>query len=838
MRAKSQKWSIHNRGVLRCRAGRLATLGLVGAAVALASIVIGVVTVGAAPNQALPVSGLLSRPAMPVPTQTVSAFLNDLPGSMTPVTDPLRDRLGQLRPGFVAQPSSVAQPAVRSKWSIEVPSHVLKPQGQLDAVACANSGWCLAVGIHPNSSGGSEAFAEVWNGTSWTVQTTPNPKGAIANELNAVSCSSATACTAVGTYEYGSGVSEALVEVWNGTRWTVQTTPNPKGAIDSGLDGVSCSSATVCAAVGSYETSSGPTWALAERWNGTSWTVQTTANPDGANDSSLDAVSCRSATACTAVGVFYNRSGAFETLAEVWNGTSWTVQTTPNIGGYLYAVSCSSAKVCTAVGALENGNGFDTQATLAEVWNGTSWTVQTTPNPSGPGSYLGGVSCSSATACTAVGGDIAGGAGLAEVWNGTSWTVQTTPSIDSSLDGVSCGSANVCTAVGGFENRSGAQVTLAEVWNGTSWTVQTTPNPSGAVYGSDLDAVSCRSATACTAVGTYEYSSDRSATLAEVWNGTSWTVQTTPNPEGAIDSSLDAVSCSSATTCTAVGSYENSSYAELTLAEAWNGTSWTVQTTPNPSGASYGSDLEGVSCSSTTACTAVGESQDSSGFYSTLSEVWNGTSWTVLTTPNRKGAIANELDAVSCRSATACTAVGSYENSSGPTSALAEAWNGTSWTIQTTPTPNGGTDGYLHAVSCRSTTACTAVGTFSNRSGAQVTLAERWNGTSWTVQTTPSPSRSVLGLEPDSELHGVSCSSATACTAVGTFYNRSRAQVTLAEVWNGTSWTVQTTPNPSVAMYGNSGLDAVSCSSATDCTAVGSYAPSDPTEAFAETEDP
>ncbi len=112
-------------------------------------------------------------------------------------------------------------------------------------------------------------------------------------------------------------------------------------------------------------------------------------------------------------------------------------------------------------------------------------------------------------------------------------------------------------------------------------------------------------------------------TLAETWNGTAWTIQTTPNPTGATESHLYAVSCSAATACTAVGWYYNTSDAELTLAEAWNGTAWTIQTTPNPTGTT-GSQLEGVTCSTATACTAVGFYDDSSGVDLAFAEVENG----------------------------------------------------------------------------------------------------------------------------------------------------------------------------------------------------------------------
>ena len=68
---------------------------------------------------------------------------------------------------------------------------------------------------------------------------------------------------------------------------------------------------------------------------------------------------------------------------------------------------------------------------------------------------------------------------------------------------VSCTAAKACTAVGDYVNSGGDYVSLAEVWNGTSWAIQTTPNPTG-VKGAFLFGVSCKSAAACTAVGDYE----------------------------------------------------------------------------------------------------------------------------------------------------------------------------------------------------------------------------------------------------------------------------------------------------------------------------------------------
>jgi hypothetical protein len=336
---------------------------------------------------------------------------------------------------------------------------------------------------------------------AWSLRTTPTPSG---GNLVAVSCSSATACTAVGSRN-----GRTLAERWNGSTWAIQTTPTPSGATSSYVSGVSCASATECIAVGSYVNSAGTTVTLAERWDGSTWTIQTTPTPNGGN---LVAVSCSSATVCTAVG---SRNG--QTLAERWNGSTWTIQATPNPSGALSslsAVSCTSSTACTAVGnyfVLQYG----APMLLSEFWDGSTWKIQnpvsSSDGPFGPGGSLSAVSCTSATACTAVGwqslctfGCGCCGRALAERWNGTSWTIQTleVPSTDpelvySSLSGVSCTSAAACTAVGDAPpNASG---TLTEFWDGSTWTIQSSPSQS--VEYANLTGVSCISATACEAVG-------------------------------------------------------------------------------------------------------------------------------------------------------------------------------------------------------------------------------------------------------------------------------------------------------------------------------------------------
>ena len=201
-----------------------------------------------------------------------------------------------------------------------------------------------------------------------------------------------------------------------------------------------------------------------------------------------------------------------------------------------------------------------------------------------------------------------------------------------------------------------------------------------------------------------------------------WKIQSTRNPSGSDGNNLEGVSCTSATACTAVGYYYSPSGSVITLAEQWNGTTWTIHTGPTVT------SLNGVSCTSASACTAVGSILSNSGDVVTRAERWNGTSWTTQTTPNPPGP-TDVFSGVSCSSASACTPVGSYaEGNAEPTGPFAERWNGTTWMVQTTPSPAGADESPLNSVSCTAASTCTAVGEYQDSSGTYLTLAERESG--------------------------------------------------------------------------------------------------------------
>jgi hypothetical protein len=100
-------------------------------------------------------------------------------------------------------------------------------------------------------TGQYQPLAEVWNGSSWAVQHTPNPDAENGSSLSTVSCSAADACSAGGNYDYADVAQSIFALRWDGTGWVDQHQPNPGGNDDNTNAGVSCPSSGACTTVGS-----------------------------------------------------------------------------------------------------------------------------------------------------------------------------------------------------------------------------------------------------------------------------------------------------------------------------------------------------------------------------------------------------------------------------------------------------------------------------------------------------------------------------------------------------------------------------------------------------------
>jgi hypothetical protein len=166
--------------------------------------------------------------------------------------------------------------------------------------------------------------------------------------------------------------------------WTVQKA-QLLGTNDNSLGAVAGSSPTDVWAVGNYlpdakNSNQDATLTFAEHYNGSKWTVVRTPNA-GSNFNSFYGLAAADGQAW-AVGMRLNSAFQDRALVEVWKGGSWHIATIPQPGSVrdmLFGAAARSKNDVWVVGDREGGNGLF--ETLAEHWNGHTWTVTSTPNP-------------------------------------------------------------------------------------------------------------------------------------------------------------------------------------------------------------------------------------------------------------------------------------------------------------------------------------------------------------------------------------------------------------------------------------------------------------------------
>jgi len=297
--------------------------------------------------------------------------------------------------------SAPAPAASVSAWSIVPSANTSPAQDQrLTAVSCTSPTFCMAVGGY-TTAGHAQALIEMWNGSSWSIVPSPNTSTSVDNDLNAVACASASLCVAVGD----TGGAHTLAESWNGSPWTLDTTVDPS-ATSNGFGGVACPSATSCVAVGTYVSASSYFQTLVESWNGSTWSLVPSANTLATLENLLNGVSCSTPTSSVAVGTSQGATNR-QTLTESWDGTAWSVVTSPNtsstVDNVLNNVTCTNPSFCMAVGYDDTGS---SPPSLIEIWNGRAWSIVSGPNTSVPNSdenVLYGVSCTDPSNCVAAG---------------------------------------------------------------------------------------------------------------------------------------------------------------------------------------------------------------------------------------------------------------------------------------------------------------------------------------------------------------------------------------------------------------------------------------------------
>jgi hypothetical protein len=359
-----------------------------------------------------------------------------------------------------AAPTSLATGA-RARAAATHPATTMV-HGYLSAVAAISRSKAWAVG---NVTSGSTSYPLTmqWTGTAWHKVSSPSIAG---GSLTAVAMSSATNAWAVGTITSGTtGEPQSLILHWTGSAWTQVPSPNPSSSVS--LSGVATAPGGEAWAVGSYSTTA-KSHTLILRWNGTAWTRVTSPSPG--DEPGLTAVTVLSARSAWAVGGACGKTcSAFQTLILKWNGHSWkrVKSPSPGFGGsYLRGISATSARNAWAVGSII-GCGCGSDGPTILHWNGKAWKSVHAPNPTG-GAALAAVAAISARMAFAVGGvptkSFPHRSSFILRWNGKTWKRIASPSLGqkrySNLNGLAVVSPKFALAVGG---------TLSLRWNGSIW---------------------------------------------------------------------------------------------------------------------------------------------------------------------------------------------------------------------------------------------------------------------------------------------------------------------------------------------------------------------------------
>jgi hypothetical protein len=349
-------------------------------------------------------------------------------------------------------------------------------------------------------------------------------------------------------------------------------------------------------------------------------------------------------------------------------GGDWQIVASPNSGNQpnsLNAVAAVAENDVWAVGASTSSDSFSSR-TLIEHWNGARWSIVRSPNAGATFNVLTAVAAVSANDVWAVGqsADNTTYSTLIEHWNGTRWSIVASPNGSNGapqfnfLSGVAVVSANDIWAVGSFFSDEDNTLTLH--WNGIAWSVVPSPN-AGPETNNGLAGVTALAANNVWAVGSFQSEAvgAEARTFTLHWNGSAWSIVSSAN-DGVEGNFLQAVAAVAPNDIWAVGRVENVD----TLALHWNGANWAVVSTPNIADNGF-AVLNGLTALASDSVWAVGNFfQNSRSRDRTLTELWNGSNWSVVSSPNR-GAQHNDLNSVAATPGGTLWAVGSRYDSAG-----------------------------------------------------------------------------------------------------------------------------------------------------------------------------
>lgn len=443
--------------------------------------------------------------------------------------------------------------------------------------------------------------------------------------------------------------------------------------------------------------------------------------------------------------------------------------------------------------------------------------------------------------------------------DGPTWRAARTVALPSGATGLpqgylpvlSCASTRNCAAGGAYSDAAGRSQGLlleevAGIWRAPKHVV--VPPDAAADPGLTVGALSCATARNCAAGGSYRQKGGNlqsfvASQVRGAWSGAQLVVLPADAMTTGQTSSIRSISCASAGNCSAIGTYLDSAdsvgrsdgYVVSETHGVWGGA--TEFTLPANANVNPFVSFNQVDCPSVGNCSAVGSYVDLNGVTHglTVDEV-SGT-WAPsqpLTLPGDANAFPSaSLSEISCVSAANCTAIGSYTNASGAIEGLAVAERHGQWdravALGMPPGAAPNPHAYLYGfsgLSCPSVGNCSAGGRYRDaRQLYQGFLVNEVNGR-WGVATELILPRGAQAAGKNGGVVAVSCHSAGRCSAGAAYLDRARRYQALVVSEIANTWLTGTTlklPGAAAAVGIDGGVYGLVCSTATSCTATGSY---------------
>jgi hypothetical protein len=354
----------------------------------------------------------------------------------------------------------------------------------------------------------------------------------------------------------------------------------------------------------------------------------------------------------------------------------WATTVTPNPGANsvyqtrtLTAVAASSANYVWAVGSYSKSSTAYLAAPLLARWNGTGWHQASLPAPASGVGVLSAVSAPASNDVWAAGWQNAEpytGHSLPWVlhYNGSAWHAVTRTGLPARLQVTAVRAVTASNVWLAGQTSAAPTHAVTAHWNGSSWR-EWTFSPSGCAALNGLVTLSgTAQVIAAGSVGVCGRGTE--AVYVLHWNGSNWSRMSMPSLDGIADALAAPTANSVWLAGTRSSDVWNTSHA---LLEHWNGHGWSAVAAPTFT-ATY-STLAGIAAHGSNNLLAVGWKQicnPNCGPLRTLGLHYNGSSWSVIGTPNPVGGSTNfdRFDAdAAVPGSTAFWAVGNY----GPVSA-------------------------------------------------------------------------------------------------------------------------------------------------------------------------